>query len=578
MKNVEIVKVLQDIADLLDIKGESVFKVRAYQKAARSIEFLSEDVEKLVNEDRLREIPGVGDAIAKKLTELVTTGRLEYYEKLRQEFPQGIETLLEVPGIGPRTALLLIKQLGISTIDDLEKAIDEGRVARLPHMGEKTAQNILHQIQAYRRKKSELRMPLGTALPAAASLMEGLSGLPGLKNLTTAGSLRRFRDTIGDIDLMGTADDPAEIIRVFTALPQIKEVVEKGSTRASVIAFNSIPVDLRLVDHASFGSLLQYSTGSKQHNIDLRTRAERLGLSLSEYGITNMVTGEIERFASEEEFYRRQGLDYIPPEIREAQGEIELAEKGALPRLIEQADIMGDLHLHTDWSDGAASLEEMARAAEERGYQYIAITDHSAGLGIARGLSTERIQQQIQAIKEFNSAGHAVHVFTGMEVDIRANGTLDMPIEILSELDIVLASVHSSMNQSEAQMTARIIAAIENPYVDVICHPTCRLLGERDAVAVDMEAVCRAAVRNNTALEINSMPSRLDLKDTHIHLARNMGVRLIINTDSHRTDQLDYIYLGIGIARRGWCEAKDILNTLPLQEFQAFLSRRKPSL
>ena len=332
MKNAEIVKILEDIADLLELKGENIFKARAYQKAARSIEFLSEDVDKLVAEDRLREIPGVGEAIAKKLTELVNTGHLEYYDKLRAEFPEGIGTFLDVPGIGPRTALLLTRELGITTVDELEKAIEDGRVAELPRMGEKTAQNILHQIKAYRKKKSEQRIPLGAALPVADSLMNGMKKVPGLKNLTPAGSLRRFRDTIGDIDLMGTADNPDEVIQAFTTLPQVREVLEKGTTKASVIVTDGLQVDLRLLDHDSFGSALQYSTGSKQHNIDLRTRAERMGLSLSEYGITNMTTGKLEKFATEEAFYKRQGLDYIPPEIREGQHEIELAEKGALPQ------------------------------------------------------------------------------------------------------------------------------------------------------------------------------------------------------------------------------------------------------
>ena len=356
-------------------------------------------------------------------------------------------------------------------------------------------------------------------------------------------------------------------------MPQVREVLEKGTTKASVIGFDGLQADLRLMDHDSFGSALQYSTGSKQHNIDLRKRAERLGLSLSEYGITDMATGKLEKFATEEAFYRRQGLDYIPPEIREGSHEIELAEKGALPRLVEASDIRGDLHIHTDWSDGNASLEEMAQAARERGYQYIGITDHSIGLGIARGLDPERIQQQIQKIRDLNRKLSGFHILSGLEVDIRANGTLDIPDEVLAQLDLVLASVHSSLNQSEEQMTGRIIAAIENPNVDVIAHPTGRLLGERDPAAVNMEAVFKAAVKHNTALEISAMPSRLDLKDTHVYQAREMGVKLIIDTDSHRTEHLDLMRFGVGTARRGWCEARDILNTRPLEDLLKFLKR-----
>jgi DNA polymerase (family 10) len=573
VKNAEIIKILEDIGDLLELKGENIFKSRAYQKAARSIEFLAEDVEKLVREDRLKEIPGVGDAIAKKLTELINTGHLEYYDKLKAEFPEGIGTLLEVPGVGPRSAFLLAKELKVTTVDELEKAIEDGRVAELPRMGEKTAQNILRQIKAYRKKKSEQRIPLGAILPAADSLINGLQNVPGLKNVTPAGSLRRFRDTIGDIDIVGTADSPAAAIQAFTNLPQVREVLEKGSTKASVIIFDDIQVDFRLLDHESFGSAIQYSTGSKQHNIDLRKRAERMGLSLSEYGITNMATGELEKFADEVAFYKRQGLDYIPPEIREGQHEIELAEKGILPRLVELSDIRGDLHVHSNWSDGKAGIEELATAARQRGYQYIAITDHSVGLGIARGLNEERIHQQIQKINEVNRRLTGIHLFSGLEVDIKANGTLDIPDEVLAELDVVLGAVHSSMGQSEEQMTRRVIKAVENPHVDIIAHPTCRILGEREPVALNIEAVFKAAAQNHKAMEISAMPTRLDLKDTLIFQAREMGVKLAINTDTHQLEHLDFMRFGVGTSRRGWCAAKDILNTLPLDRVQDFLKR-----
>jgi DNA polymerase (family 10) len=573
MKNSEIVKVLEDISGLLELKGENVFKARAYQKAARSIEFLSEDVEKLVKENRLREVPGIGEAIEKKLTELVQTGRLEYYEKLRAEFPEGIGTFLDIPGIGPHTALLLARDLGLTTVDELERAIGDGRVAALPRMGEKTAQNIVHQIQAYRKKKSEQRILLGTALPIAESIIASLNKVRGLKNLTPAGSLRRFRETIGDIDLIGTADDAEEVIRAFTKLPQVKEVLEKGSTKASAIMLESLQVDLRLVDHDSFASALQHSTGSKQHNVDLRTRAERLGLSLSEYGITDVQTGKLEKFKTEEAFYKRQGLQYIPPEIREGTHEIELAEKDALPRLIELSDIQGDLHVHTDASDGEESLESMVAAAVEKGYQYLAVTDHSVGLGIARGLDSERLRRQIQEIKAANLKFSGIRIFTGAEVDIRTDGTLDIPDELLAELDIVLASVHSGMGQNEELITRRIIKAIENPHVDVIAHPTGRLLGERDPVAINLEAVFKAAAKHHTALEINAMPTRLDLKDTHISQAREMGVKLIISTDAHQARHLDYMRFGVGTARRGWCQSPDILNTLSLNKFVAWLGR-----
>ena len=573
MKNTEIIEILHNIAVLLELKGENVFKSRAYEKAARSIEFLSEDIDKLVAEDRLKEIPGVGEAISKKLTELVNTGHMDYFEKLKAEFPAGINTLMEVPGIGPRTALLLTKELGISNIDDLEMAIENGRVAGLARMGEKTANNILRQIKALRKKKNEQRVPLGTALIAAESLMYEMHSIPGLRNLSLAGSLRRFRDTIGDIDLLATSDNPDIALEAFIHLPAIKEVQEKGHTKASVIISNGLQVDLRIVENESFGSALQYFTGSQQHNIDLRTRAERSGLSLSEYGVTNLATGELEKFPTEESFYQRQGLDYIAPEIREGKYEVNLAEKHRLPNLIESSDIKGDLHMHSDWSDGTVPLEEMIVAARERGYQYVTVTDHSSGLGIAGGLSTERIYQQIDLIRELNNKYPDIRIFSGIEVNIRSNGTLDVPDEVLSRLDVVVASVHSSMNQSMEQMTQRVITAIRNPYVKILGHPTCRLLGEREPVELEMEAVFDAALENGTALEINAMPSRLDLKDSHIYQARQKGVNLVISTDSHQPEHFNFMRFGVNISRRGWCEAKDILNTLPADQFLSSLKQ-----
>ena len=569
MKNSEITKVFQDIADLLELKGENQFKIRAYQKAARAIEHLPAEAEQLATEERLREIPGVGEAIAKKITELVTTGRLDYYEKLKAEFPEGISTLLDIPGVGPKTAMLLSSELGISSVDELETAILGGEVARLYRMGDKTAENILRQIQAMRRK--DQRIPIGEALPVVDEILARLKEIAGLKNLVPAGSLRRFRETIGDIDLMGTADNAPEIIQTFTSLPTVKEVLASGTTKASVVVPGGLQVDLRIVEHDSFGSLLQYFTGSKQHNINLRERAHRQGLKLSEYGITDLATEKLEKFATEEAFYERQGLQLIPPEIREGTEEIERAEQGTMPRLVELSDIKGDLHAHTDWSDGHDSIETMVLAAKALGYEYLAIADHSAGRGIAHGLDNERLRQQISAIRELNRRISGIRIFSSLEVDIRADGSLDMPDALLSELDIVTAAVHSGLNQGQEQMTRRIISAIENPNVDVLAHPTCRLLPDREAVAVDMEAIFRAAARTNTMLEINAMPSRLDLKDIHIYRARELGVKLVINTDAHSAEHLGFMRFGVGIARRGWCQAQDILNTRPLGELIGFL-------
>jgi DNA polymerase (family X) len=570
MKNTAIAKVFQDIADLLELKGENVFKIRAYQKAARAIEHHPREVKIMIEEgEELRDIVGVGEAIAKKTTELVTTGKLGYYENLKAEFPEGITNLLAIPGIGPKTANRLSRDLGVSSVDGLEEAIKSGRVAKLFRLGDRTADNMLQQIQALRRK--DQRTPIGEALFVAEEILRDLRSLPGVRNLTAAGSLRRFRETVGDIDLMGTADKPSELIDAFVSLPQVGQVLAQGPTKASAIVSGGLQVDLRMVEHDSFGSLLQYFTGSKQHNISLRERGQRQGLKLSEYGITVVATDKLEKFALEDEFYHRLGLQYIPPELREAQGEVERAEQGALPALVELGDIKGDLHMHSNWSDGHNSIEEMAVEARALGYQYIAITDHSVGRGIAHGLDANRLREQRDEIRRANERLSGIRVFSGVEVDIKSDGSLDLPHEVLSELDLVIAAVHSAMNQTEQKMTDRVLRAIEDPDVDIIAHPTCRLLGEREPVAIDLEAIIQAAAKNNKILEINAMPDRLDLKDIHAFLARDSGVKLAIETDAHRTSHLGFMRFGIGIARRAWCEPKHILNTLALEELLAFL-------
>jgi len=570
MKNTAIAKIFGDIADLLELKGENAFKIRAYQKAARAIEHYPKEINIMLDEgEGLQGIPGVGEAIAKKTTELVTTGKLGYYENLKAEFPQGITNLLSIPGIGPKTANKLSGELGITTVGELEQAINDGRMAELFRLGDKTASNVLQQIQAVRRK--DQRTPIGEALPIVENILGALHSVPGVRNLTYAGSLRRFRETLGDIDLMGTADKPEEVIGAFVSLPRVGQVLAQGSTKASAIVTGGLQVDLRMVEHDSFGSLLQYFTGSKQHNISLRERGRRQGLKLSEYGITTVATDKLEKFAIEEEFYRRLGLQYIPPELREAQGEVGKAEQGTLPKLVELTDIKGDLHTHTDWSDGHNSIEEMALAARDLGYEYIAITDHSGGRGIAHGLDVERLRKQVAEVRALDERLSGIRVFSGIEVDIRADGSLDFPHEILSELDIVIAAVHSAMNQSEERMTKRVLGAIEDPDVDILAHPTCRLLGEREPIAIDLEAIFQAAAKHNKIIEINAMPDRLDLNDIHAFRARDWGVKLVIETDAHSIGHLGLMRFGVGVARRAWCEPQHILNTLPLKELLAIL-------
>lgn len=572
MKNSEIAKVFNDIADLLELKGENAFKIRAYQKAARAIEHYPRELKAMLEQgEGLRNIPGVGEAIAKKTTELVTTGKLGYYENLKAEFPEGITNLLSIPGIGPKTANKLSSELGVTSVEQLEQAINDGLLAKVFRLGDKTADNILQQIQALRRK--DQRTPIGEALPMVEEILGALHSVPGVRNLTYAGSLRRFRETLGDIDLMGTADNPKEVIDAFVTLPRVGQVLAQGSTKASAIVSAGLQVDLRMVEHDSFGSLLQYFTGSKQHNISLRERGRTQGLNLSEYGITSLATDKLEKFALEEGFYHRLGLQYIPPELREAQGEVEKAEQGTIPKLVDLSDIKGDLHLHTKWSDGHDSIKQMALAARDLGYQYIAITDHSGGRGIAHGLDVERLKKQIAEIRALNERLSGIHVFSGIEVDIRADGSLDLPHEILSHLDIVIAAVHSAMNQSEARMTRRILSAIENPDVDIIAHPTCRLLGEREPVAIDMESILRAAAKNNKVLEINAMPERLDLNDIHAFRARELRIKLAIETDAHSVAHLGFMRFGVGVARRAWCEPQHVLNTLDLEGLLRLLNK-----
>ena len=571
MTNSEIAGIFLDMADLLEMKADNPFKIRAYRRAAESIKQLPREMSAMLaaGED-FRDIPGVGEAVATKSEELLRTGRLVAYEELKAALPPGVLDLMAVPGVGPKTAYRLASELGVRSIDDLERAASDGRVAALPHLGEKTAEKILREIRAMRRK--DRRYPLGTALPAVEEILAALRKVPGVRNITPAGSLRRFRETVGDIDIMATADDPEAAIAVFAGLPQVVEVLARGTTKASVLLAGNLQADLRIVAHESFGSLLQHFTGSRDHNIALRAFAQKMGLSLSEYGIADDL-GKIETFTDEPSFYGRLGLSFIPPEVRENQGEIDLAARGMLPRLLEAGDIRGDFHTHTDWSDGQASLEEMAAAAEALGYEYLVVTDHSAGLGIANGLAADRLRDQAEQIRSINRARKRTRLLAGVEVNIKADGRLALPDEVLAELDVVIAAVHSSLNQNEQKMTRRIVAALENPHVDILAHPTCRLIGRREPADLDMAAVLAAAARFGKALEINAMPDRLDLNGAHIRQARERGVMLAIGTDAHAAVHLSLMRFGVGTARRGWCGSPDVLNTRRLGEVLAWLKK-----
>jgi len=560
------------MADILEIKGDNPFKIRAYRRGALNVEGLTKNVEDLSPEE-LRDIPGIGEELAAKIEEYVRTGAMHAYEKLRSEVPAGLLSLLAVPGLGPKTARLLHDKLGVTGIDELEQAAAGHRLAGIPGIREKTEENILKGIATVKRGRE--RHPLGAILPVALDLVEQLRKRTRLGRIEIAGSIRRWKETIKDIDIIATATDPAGVMAVFAALPQVEEVLMHGPTRSSVTIHDGVQVDLRVVEPESFGAALAYLTGSKGHNIRLRDRAVRMGLKINEYGIFREKDDKRLGGEEEEDVYRLLGFPWIPPEMREDLGEIEAALAGKLPRLVTAADIRGDLHVHSRWSDGAHSIAELVDAARQRGLSYIALTDHSKGLAVAHGLTVERLMEQQREIAALNKKLKGFRILHGTEMDIKSDGTLDFPDEALRKLDIVVASIHSGFRQTRDRMTSRIVAAMRNPLVSMIAHPTGRLIGERDAYEVDMEEILQAAKETGTALEINAYPLRLDLSDTHARRARELEVSLAINTDTHAIDQFDTLPYGVAIARRSWLEKKDVLNTLELPELMKRLGVKR---
>ena len=575
MNNAQIAETFENIAGLLEMKGEKVFTIRAYQRAARTIERLPMEVADMLREEQdLRQIPGIGKAISEKIAEMVDTDSLRYYDRLKAEFPDGILEVMQIPGLGPKTVRRLWQELGVTDIPALQAAIDDGSLTSLPRMGKKTAENIARQIR-FQRSQSK-RMPIARAMPICDRLIAALRAqCPGIHRIVPGGSLRRFEETIGDIDLVCTADDPAQVLDAFIAMPNVADVLGHGDTKASVYLSDGIQVDLRVVHERHFGALLQYFTGSLQHNILLRDRANALNLSLNEYGITDRDTGEIEEFADEQTLYGRLGLRYIPPELRQGVGEVRAALEDRIPRLVEVSDIRGDLHDHSDWSDGRDPLEAMVLAAKERGLRYLAMTDHSVGRGIANGLSVERLESHMSAVRRLECDIGGIRLLCGTEMDIRADGSLDYDDDVLTRLDWVIGSIHSAMGQDSTTMTARVIKAMQSPHVDVIGHLSTRLVGERQPIEADFEAIFRAAADTGTALEINASPERLDLRDSHAARARELGVPLVISTDAHTTEALNNTRFGVGIARRAWCEPRHILNTLPYDKFMEYLNTPK---
>jgi len=559
MKNQEIARIFNDIADLLEIKGDNPFRIRAYRRAAQNIEGLTRDVAE-ISKDELMKIPGIGQDLAGKIEEYVKTGRLQFYEDLKKEVPESLSVLLSVPGLGPKTAKLLFERLKVKDIETLEQLAREHKLIVLPGIKEKTEENILKGIEMLKRGME--RQPLGKVLLYANDILKHLKKKAPVKKLTIAGSIRRWKDTIKDIDILATSENPKEVMDTFVHLPHVKEVLMHGPTKSSVIIFEGLQVDLRVVEEDSFGAALAYFTGSKAHNIRLREMAVKSGLKINEYGVFREKDNKKIGGKEEEDIYRILGLPYIPPELREDTGEIEAAITGRLPQLVELKDIKGDLHVHSKWSDGSHDFEELIQEAKKRGYEYIAITDHSKGLGIARGLNAERLMEEKKEIDAINKRLKGFRLIVGTEVDIRSDGHMDFPDDILREMDIVVASIHSGFKQNREQITKRLVSAMRNPYVSVIAHPTGRLIGEREPYDVDMNEVLKVAKETRTAIEINAYPLRLDLNDIYAKMAKEMGVPIVISTDTHITSQFDYMAYGVSIARRGWLGKSDILNTM----------------
>jgi len=562
VKNREVARIFFEIAELLEMK-EVQFKPRAYRRAAQTIESLPVAIEEVYGEGKLEELPGVGSSIAKKIEEIIKTGRLEYYEELKREFPTSVLSLASVPGIGPKRAKILYEGLGVENLDDLEKAASEHRISTLEGFGEKLEREILEAVALAKKKKE--RELLGFVLPIAEDIQRRLQSLKEVKTVELAGSVRRRRETVGDVDILAVSTSPQKVMDLFANMEMVKEVVSKGDTKSSVRLDIGLSADLRVVEEESFGSALQYFTGSKEHSIKIRKIAIKKRLKLNEYGVFTKAGKKIAG-ETEDGVYRALGLPFIDPELREDRGEVEAALIGELPNLVTLSDIKGDFHVHSKWSEGTASIEELAEYGKKRGYEYLCITDHTGTLRIAHGLSEKRILEQIEEIERVNNHIEHFHVFSGAEVNLMADGTLDISDNILKQLDFVIASIHTGFKMKTEAMTKRLIRAIENENVDIIGHPTGRIINEREAYDFDFDEVFDAARKKGTCFEINAFPDRLDLNDVNARTAKERGLKLAIGTDAHRPDHMRFMEFGVAVARRGWLEKRDLLNTLSSKE------------
>jgi DNA polymerase (family 10) len=559
----EVAAILSEVADLLEIKGVR-FKPHAYRRAAQAIETLTEDIVTVAREGRLDEIPGVGKSIAGKVQEIVETGSLGYLASLREEIPEGVRDLTRIEGIGPKRALTLSRELGIRNLDDLEAAAKAGLIRDLPGFGQKTEQNILASIQMSRMAGK--RHLLGSVLPVAREIEQRLASLSSVGQVSLAGSIRRRKETIGDLDILATSMRPEEVMEAFSSLPGVSRILARGTTKTSVVLSTGVQADLRVVRDEHYGAALQYFTGSKEHNIALRKLAIARNWRLNEYGLVDLATGRMIAGEDEAGVYQALGLPWIPPELREDRGEIEAAQAGALPDLVGYGSVRGDLHVHTSWSEGAHSIEAMAEAARGLGYEYIAICDHAESLHVARGLSPARLADQMREIERINrAADDGFTVLSGTECNIGMDGRVDLPDSVLADLDVVVASVHSGFRQPEREMTDRIISAMQNDHVDILGHPTGRILLSREPCQIDLARVFEAAASWGVLMEINASPGRLDLSDVNCRLARDAGLGFSLGSDAHSRQGLRHMEFGVATARRGWLTAEDIVNTHSLE-------------
>ncbi len=574
MRNLEVAQILREIGVLLEIKGENRFRVLAYQEAARKIENWPEAIELLAKEGKLRDISGIGEGLAAKIDEYLRTGKIEYYEELTKETPRELIQLTEIPGVGPKIARQLYSELGVVNIEQLEQAIQEHRLQNLPGFGIKSEEKIRKGIDII--KKSTGRMLLGYALPLAEEVITFLRENNQIDNISTAGSLRRMKETIGDIDILASTADAERMMETFTKLPMVKQVIAHGTTKSSILTYEGVQIDLRVVDNQCFGAALQYFTGSKEHNVKLREYAQKKGYKINEYGIYRIDDEEKKGGEKEEEIYQILGMEWIPPEMREDQGEIEAALQKRLPVLVDIKDIQGDLHVHSNWSDGLVSIEEMALAATKKGYQYLAICDHTQGLAVASGLTPEQIQERRKEINQWNQNHSEIFVLEGVEANILGDGSIDLPDEVLAQLPIVVAGIHTGLSQTTEKINQRLEKAFKNPYVQIISHPTGRLINKRDATQGDLALLFKYAQQTTTALEINAQPERLDLKDIDARQANEKyQIKLVISTDSHDPSSLNLMRLGVAQARRAWLTNKDILNTYNKGQLLEILQKKR---